>query len=975
MRRLWSLVLVGWFLAAGAYGGPEAFEGKRISIIRFVPAEQPLPPAELEQILPIRMKMPLRLSDVRAALDRLYATGRYENIEIDAQPDGDSVAITFRTTNRWFVGRVTLEGAKPPPSRDAMRDATKLDLGSLYFDERGEQAGKSITRSLLDNGFYNSRVRRRLEYGSRTQQVHIHFEVETGPRARFGPPAFTGDLQRTPAKLIRTSRWHGWLGWRPFTDNRLNRGLERIRDSYLSRDYLLSNVQLVELKHDAAALRLSPVVAITAGKRVSVRVTGAEIPRGKLRRLIPTFEEQSIDRELLNEGLRNLTEYLQSEGYFEARVEVRSPRMENGVEIVGFVIQRGARHKLVEVEIHGNNYFNRQIIRERMSVTAASLEYRRGRYSRESLDRDADSIRDLYRSNGFRDCKVETEVLNDYRGKTGEVAAIVKIVEGGQWLVSKLDLDGVEPAEANTLRALISSGPGQPFSEAAVATDRDNLLANFYDRGYPDATFEWIWKPTPDPHRVVVSYHIQPGRREYVREVLIGGLDATRPQLVNSRILLNPGEPLSQSRMIETQRRLNDLGIFAKVDVAVQNPDGDEPAKYVLYQLEESKKYSVSGGLGFEVARIGGGTTSFDSPAGQAGFSPRASMDLTRLNFRGLGHAVSVRGSVSTLRQRALFSYTAPQFMSHERLTLSFVGLFDDSQDVRTYASRRWEGSTQLSHRWTRSKSVQYRFSYRRVGVDPGSLRIDPALIPLLSQPVRVGMLSGTYIDDRRDNPLDAHSGTHNTLDLGLASKAFGSQVAYTRMLARNSTYHRLGNRLVLARTMTFAFLGGLGGNPAIEDPTQDIPLPERFFAGGASSHRGFPDNQAGPRDLKTGFPLGGKAMLVAGTELRFPVLGNTLGGVLFHDAGNVYSSVSGISFRALQRDRQDFNYMVHAVGIGFRYRTPIGPLRLDLAYSVNPPRFFGFKGTTEELLRNLGTPTDQRISRFQFHFSLGQAF
>ena len=85
-----------------------------------------------------------------------------------------------------------------------MRDATKLDLGSLYLDERGDQAEKSITRSLLDNGFYGSRIHRRLEYDSRTQQVHIHFEVETGPRARFGPPAFTGDLQETPAKLIRS---------------------------------------------------------------------------------------------------------------------------------------------------------------------------------------------------------------------------------------------------------------------------------------------------------------------------------------------------------------------------------------------------------------------------------------------------------------------------------------------------------------------------------------------------------------------------------------------------------------------------------------------------------------------------------------------------------------------------------------------------------------------------------------------------
>ena len=975
MRRLWLLVSAGLLLRAGANAGPEALEGKRISIIRFQPAEQPLPPAELDQILPLRMKKPLRLSDVRAALDRLYATGRYEDIEVSAEADGENVVISFRTTNRWFVGRVTLDGAKPPPSRDAMRDAAKLDLGSLYLEERGQEAERNIARSLFDNGFYNHRIQRRLEYDPRTQQVNIHFDVTTGPRARFEAPVFTGDLQRPAGKLVRISRWRGWLGWRPFTDNRLDRGLERIRNSYLKQDYLMVDVRLTEIRPGAQGRRLSPLVAIEAGKRVQVRVSGADIPKGQLRKLIPTFEEQSIDRELLNEGVQHLTEYLQLEGYFDARVEVRPPRQEGGIEVIEFAIQRGERRKLAAVEIRGNVYFNTQTIRERMSVLPASLEYRRGRYSREALERDADSIRALYRSNGFRDCKVEADIVDGWRGKADEAAVIVNIEEGGQWLVSKLEMEGVEPAQSGALQSLASTRPGQPFSEASVAADRDNILAYFYDRGYPDAAFEWTWKPGSQPYRAEVQYRIRPGRREYVREVLIGGLDATRPELVHRRILLNPGEPLSQSRMIETQRRLNDLGIFAKVDMAVQNPDGQEPAKYVLFQLEESKKYSLAGGMGFEFARIGGGATTFDAPAGSAGFSPRASLDLTRLNFRGLGHSVSLRGSLSTLQQRALLSYTAPQFLSNERLALTFVALFDDSQDVRTYASRRWEGSTQLSHRWTRSKTAQYRFSYRRVGVDQGTLKISPDLIPLLSQPVRVGLLSGTYIDDRRDNPLDAHSGTHNTLDLGLASKAFGSEVGYLRMLARNSTYHRLGRKLVLARTMTFALMGGLGGNPAIQDPTQDIPLPERFFAGGASSHRGFPDNQAGPRDPKTGFPLGGKALLTAGTELRYPLLGSSLSGVLFHDAGNVYSSVSDVSFRVLQRDRQDFNYMVHAAGIGFRYRTPIGPLRLDLAYCVNPPRFYGFKGTIEELLKNLGTPTNQRLSHFQFHFSLGQAF
>jgi outer membrane protein assembly factor BamA len=175
---------------------------------------------------------------------------------------------------------------------------------------------------------------------------------------------------------------------------------------------------------------------------------------------------------------------------------------------------------------------------------------------------------------------------------------------------------------------------------------------------------------------------------------------------------------------------------------------------------------------------------------------------------------------------------------------------------------------------------------------------------------------------------------------------------------------------LVVARQLSFGVIGQISDG--------EVPLPERFFAGGAVSHRGFPDNQAGPRDLLTGFPIGGKALLINNTELRFPLLGDNVGGVFFHDAGNVYSDVGSISFRFSQRDVQDFNYMVQAVGFGVRYRTPIGPVRLDLAYSMNSPRFMGLKGTTEQLLDPNLTGVqfvEQRISRFQFHFSLGHLF
>ena len=116
--------------------------------------------------------------------------------------------------------------------------------------------------------------------------------------------------------------------------------------------------------------------------------------------------------------------------------------------------------------------------------------------------------------------------------------------------------------------------------------------------------------------------------------------------------------------------------------------------------------------------------------------------------------------------------------------------------------------------------------------------------------------------------------------------------------------------------------------------------------------------------------------------ELRFPLIGDDIAGVLFHDCGNVYSSISNMSFRFRQQNYQDFDYMVHGFGFGIRYRTPVGPIRLDLSLSPNSPRFNGFTGSRDQLLvcAPPGEPitcpsVPQRINIFQFHFSLGQAF
>lgn len=963
-------VLIGpWRLLQG---GVEDFEGVSVSRIRFDPLQQPLPQDEIWNLVPLRVGEPLRIFDVRTAIERLHATGRYTQITVHAEREEAGVAVRLETKGTWFIGRVTVEGVPEPPNRGQLAIATKLVLGTEFHTEDLRAATDNLKAKLEANGFFESRVDSKLTYDAPTEQVFIDFLIEPGPRAHLTEPVLDGAPADRVSQIIGATRWQRFWGfgggWKPVTESRISRGLDRARRSFAKRDFLQSKITLDNLEYLPSLRRARPELSVEIGPKIAVRTEGAKVSRGRLRQLVPIYQEQSADRDLIIEGMRNLTDYFRAQGYFEAKVDFSTETEPGGTRAVIYSVERGERFKLASMMISGNRYFSKSTLRERMATTPATrLRYRQGRFSDSLVRADLDAIRELYITNGFRNARLEHKVERSTKGKANWLHLKIAVEEGPQTLVARQSITGVADIHLQAVRGLLTSEPGQPYSESNLAADRDAVLAYYYNNGYPAATFDWQAAQLDDPNRVEVRFTVQEGRQQFVRDFLVGGLETSDPEMVYRRIRLSPGEPLSQSRMVESQRRLYDLGVFARVDVALQNPEGQESGKYLLYQFEEARRYSINFGFGAEIARIGGGAPNFDAPAGQPGFSPRASLGVSRSNVAGTGHTIALQTRVSNIQQRALLTYLAPQFKGSDNVTLTISGLYDLSQDIRTFQAKRQEGSVQLAYRARRDLTVQGRFAYRRNTIS--SLLIDDNLIPIFTRPGRVGIASTTFIQDRRDNPVDSRRGYYNTVDFGYASRAFASQTDHTRILARNSSYHRIVKDVVFARSIAIGWLKGLnqGGEAA-------IPLPERFFAGGASSHRGFPENQAGPRDLRTGFPLGGSGLLTNNLELRFPLIGDTLGGVLFHDAGNVYRSLASLSFRYRQRDPTDFDYMVHAVGFGLRYRTPVGPVRIDLAYSANSPRFEfekrdGFVPVTPR------TIVRQRINQFEFHFSLGQTF
>ncbi len=955
---------------------PKEYEGRPIEAVRFEPPLQPVARTDLNRLVPFKPGTALHQNDIRDAIKRLYKTGEYQDIEVTWEASPTGVVLVFRTVEQWFVGPVEVRGkVSLPPSEGQLANAARLELGTPFNDEDVDAATKGIQKLMQRNGLYQGTIQPNVERDNEHQQVTLTFDVKSGKRARLTTPAIEGDTKLATEVVAKAAKYKRLFRWKLATAANQQSGVQNVRKRYNKDERLTANVSLDHVDYDATANTVKPTIHADGGPKVQVKASGAKVSKSTLQKYVPVFDEEAVNRDLLVRGVATLRDYFQNKGYFDVQVDFEDKKVTPDQEEITYVIGLGERHKVVKVELAGNRYFTADQIRERMYLQpAGTIRLRHGRFSQGFAKRDEQSIRALYKDSGFRDCKVTAKSVDDYQGKSGDVAVTMEIEEGPQYTVGTVELQGVERKDRGEILARLASATGQPFSENNVGLDRDAILELYQSAGFPDASFDWRLSGVAERHEVNLTYVVKEGEPRYVRDVLISGLRTTRMRLVEPNILLKAGEPLSWTQMGAMQRGLYNLGVFDKVDMAIQNQQGDTESKYVIYHLTEGHRYYMGFGVGAEVARIGGAQDSLDQPAGATGFSPRGSFEVSRLNLWGLGHSLNFKSRYSTLNRRVSLSYLAPRYRNVEGRSISITALYDNTRDVRTFTAARYEAALQLSQRLSKATTALWRYTWRDVQVDESTLKINPLLIPLLSQRARIAMISANLIQDRRDDPVDAHRGVYNSGDFGVVERYFGGDKNFLRFLGRNSIYKQVHKDIVLASNTQFGWIHPFRIS-ADSAPGQYVPLAERFYGGGSSSQRGFADNQAGPRDLLTGFAVGGNALLFHSTELRFPFLGDNITGVVFHDLGNVYSDLGSISFRYKQRDLQDFNYMVQAVGFGVRYRTPVGPVRLDLAYSLNPPSFYGLKGTYRQLLLNQATPALQTGKHFQFFFSIGQAF
>ena len=472
-----------WLLCAGALAAQSGFPGEPPHVVAVrVVAESG---AVLEQDPPkltLQPGEPFSMEAESASLRELFRSGRYADLRAELADVPGGVRLDFVVRQNFYINRVQIEGLREPPGEALALSALRLNVGEPFRAGDVKEGLDRLQQTLEDDGQYQAKLDYATTPHPDTLQMDILVHVTAGPRARIGAITIQNQTQfanaeaRSQVKLKEGAE---------VTSDRLNRAADRTRKWLAGKNYLGARVTIHRGAYDAKSNRVPIDFTLYAGQEVRVTVQGAKVPAGTLRKLVPIYQEGAVDEDLLQEGRRSLRDWFQRDGYFDTQVsfavsdapaEESSNVVREAARVVNYQIERGDHHRLVDVAFTGNKYFSSDILRGQTKVQPAAYASP-GRYSSQQLQDDVTSIRTLYEANGFQDCEVQSQLVDDYKGHHGDLSVKFVIQEGQQTRVESLAIVGNQQLSKDELLGVVGSSEGQPYSEFNVSSDRDNILA------------------------------------------------------------------------------------------------------------------------------------------------------------------------------------------------------------------------------------------------------------------------------------------------------------------------------------------------------------------------------------------------------------------------------------------------------------------------------------------------------------------
>ena len=914
-RVLWLLWIPTLAFAQAPYYGTTA------SNIRLSEGANP---AELDRI-PIRPGDVITPDNVRAAIQTLFDTGLYRSVVVDAVASNNGTALTFNLTPHYFFSTFTLkpEDLLGRPLSTLLR----LPVGQKYSEAQVQEVKDNAQQLLKDAGYLNTTltVRSTPDHVHRLQSIELTADAIVKDRARVGDVEIKGGAEVLPLSKLQDA-FHVSTG-DLYSASEVDKGVAEIQRKFLDRNFLNTRVEATT-EYDAATNRVRLAVTILPGQETVID-TGGQIPDEEVRDLVPIFEEGAFDPDLIREGRDRIVEYLQEKGYFEAIVEdpqVIPSSPGNPTRII-FAVKPGDRHRVKHVLFRGNNVFSPEALQERLRIRPGGF-LARGRFSDALAKADVVTIQNMYRAAGYEAAFVEVHHEDDAEHK---ISVVFDITENEHYRIERVVFDGNLTVPEEDLRRAIRIKEGDFFSPEAAEIARTALTRLYYKMGYPDVRIDATADRNPATNDRLLTYRISEGRKYKVGEILVAGNTRTADKFIRTKSGLKEYQtPYNPEDILTGQRQLYSTGLFSYVEIAALDRDTGD-LRTVLIQVEEAKPIVVTPGVG--VKEYAG---------------PRVTLDVSHNNLWGLNRSLGMRLRVGVYEQQFQTTYHEPRLFNHEDLD-GLGTLTIENRNQPSFKTTGVELSLQVRKHLSTTRSFLTTASYQMVNLK--DININPIVrrFPDLEGVIQIARLGASFISDTRDDAVDPKTGMFSTSTFQVASKGLGSEVNFLSLFNQTTFQKSSGKRTRQKPlgTRILALSSRIGWKVPYGD-TNELPITERYFAGGSTTLRGFGVDDAGPLG-------GGQLLTIGNVEYRVPLKSfsfGDLGGAIFYDTGNVFERPRDFSL-------WDFT---HSAGLGIRFLTPLGPVRFDTGFNLRP------KTRMVD-----GNPVQEE--RVRFFFTLGHPF
>jgi outer membrane protein insertion porin family len=846
---------------------------------------------ELLGLLGIRTGDVLDPAAVREGIKRAFLKGIFNDIEVSANEARTEVQVVVQERDR--IRNVEVVGNEFFSDREIRRMFPLKEGTVLRYDLLGS-AAKGLKDMLVQRGFPSASVSASVASTSKPYAEDIVLTISEGRPLVIDRLEIHGAPEDEVKRVIHIDK-----GDR-YDLKAVESDMDRIREHYKDLGYLnpSASCSFADGKLD---------IEVTLGKKLQINFEGNTVfSSKKLMKEMPFRDAGAVRDDLIEDAVRKIISLYYAKGYSSAQ----AAPVESGADdtiTLNFFIFEGEQNEVGELKFPGMSLPEKNL--------KAVLPLKEGDYYDPSLlYSDVDMVREFYIALGYLAVEVEAPRVEI---KKKEATITIPVKEGPKTIIDKVAVSGAISVPPEEIQKAIRLKKGSPYNEVDIADARQRVIDLYSEKGFINVAINA--KVEFSGENANISFDIREGERIFFGKTIVTGNVRTKTEVIERELLHKESAPFNYGILSKERQRLYRLGLFT--EVRIEPLDLYDHRRDIRVDVVEGNAGSVEFGIGY---------SNYDKLNGF--------VDIGYKNLFGMNRQVSLRVGYNSLEKLYAINYVDPWFLS-KRLALKGTLYRNEREEknidtkVVMYRYRKYGVSLGVEKQLTDAMKGEVYYDYvisNTFEVQPDIVLTDRDAGKLSISSIRPGI---TY--DTRDNPFEPRKGVLAGLTAKLSSSAIFSQTNFAKAVFNGSVYQEISKPFVVAAAFRFGVARAWGHSTTI------LPLVERFFLGGRNTVRGYAQDTLGPRG-GNGNPTGGNAFVETNLELR-TFLGKGIGIVTFLDSGNVWQKIGDIDFS-----------LKHAVGIGLRYDTPVGPFRLDYGYKLKK---------------------EPGLSRGEIFFSIGQAF